>query len=106
MKINSSRFSVFLGSIALLASQHALASALDDLTPEQKAKVMNHELVAVYNTDKGGPWPEAKVYKLVKTSAENAAAVFSDFVRQKEYFPDVRKSEVATVDDATRTLHV
>ena len=43
----------------------------------------------------GSPWPKACVFRYIDASPEEAAAVFTDYERHREYIPELRKAKLS-----------
>jgi hypothetical protein len=86
----------------LLGSQGAYAAgAIDELKPEDQAKVKNGEQVTITAPGQGSVWPQVWVYQRIDSTPEEAMAVFADYDRQHEYVPDLTYSKVSKRIDKT-----
>jgi hypothetical protein len=97
----SSQFGL-MGCVFLLSTSLgsvALASHYDQLTPDQQKELNKGGQVAVFTPVANSSWPECKVYQMIKASPEEAAAVFHDYEKHKEYFPNVKQSSIVKVID-------
>jgi hypothetical protein len=80
--------------LASLARAAAGPAAISELSEEDQAKVRNGLQVVITHPGAGSVWPEIRVYQPVDALPEDAAAVFADFARRREYLPDVTQSRV------------
>jgi hypothetical protein len=101
--IQSICFSV-LACSALSFSQKSFAGALEELSVSDQEKVKNEQQVAVFHPIPGEVWPKAMIYQYVKSTPEEAAAVFADYARHCSFFPDCK--EVKVVGQSGRTSEV
>lgn len=65
------------------------AGAYEELNPEQQNQVQRGSQIIVTTPISGHPWPQITVYQRVDAGIDEAAAVFWDFPRYKEYFGNV-----------------
>jgi hypothetical protein len=75
---------------ALAISQVAWAGDLD-LTDAEKEAVKNEQQVAKFHEVQGKVWPEALIYKYIKATPEEAAAVFFAYEEHPKFIPDCQK---------------
>lgn len=91
MRLNISALTV----LCLTFSSFAQAGGVwDTLTPEQQATLNRGEQIFITEVVPGKPWPRAFAYQLVDASAEECAALFTDYDSQKTYIHDLKKSKV------------
>ncbi len=64
-----------------------------ELDQSELAKLTNKELIIHSRGIPKCPWPEITVFTLIDVSPVDAAALFSNYQDQKEYIPDLIKSE-------------
>lgn len=103
MKISSRIFS--LGILGLISAPFAHAGLIDDLSVKDRAKIDNGEQVFFSKDVDNSSWPKVFVYQAMDCTPEEAAAVFFDYARGKDYIPDVEKSEISkTIDSVTHEV--
>jgi hypothetical protein len=81
-----------LKSIVLFAA--ALAVQVQQLSPDQMARVERGEAVQLLTAVADSPWPRSTVYQFIEATPEECAAVLSDFALQSEYIPRLNTSRV------------
>ena len=84
---------------ALALAPQGGGAARDELTPVQRQALARGEAVVVHRDSAGAPWPAVTVYRLIRATPEEAAAVFTDYGDHRHYIPDVKRSRVARVVD-------
>ncbi len=102
-----------LGLVAGLFGFHApaFAGVYSDLTPDQQNSVQKGETVFIAKEVDGAPWPKAYIYVRIDSTPEEAAAVFSDYNSQKNYIPNILKSQISkqvskTAVNVDYTVHI
>ena len=80
--------------MVLTMTQGAWAGAFDDLNAAQQGFVLKGGELMVRRPSTEGPWPAFHAYLVVNSTPEEAAAVFTDFNHQEEYFKSVVDSQV------------
>lgn len=92
---------VLLSSSVALANQ-TFGTHYDQLSAAEKNTLNNGGQVAVFTPVADSPWPECKIYQMIKATPEEAAAVFHDYEKHKDYFPNLKKSTIIKkIDRAT-----
>ena len=71
------------------------AEILGELDSAQKATLKKGSQVVVIEDIKGKPWPRVTIYKLVRATPEEVAAVFFDYEDNKSFVPNLLKSEIS-----------
>lgn len=71
------------------------AEILGELDSTQKETLKKGSQVVVIEDIKGKPWPRVTIYKLVKATPEEVAAVFFDYEDNKSFVPNLLKSEIS-----------
>jgi hypothetical protein len=79
----------------LAALPAATGGLLDDLTRDQRQELENGELIVLEQEIPGKAWPRVRIYKRIKATPEEVAAVFFDYDQAKSYIPDVLESKVS-----------
>jgi len=86
----------FLCLVALLVlAPPASANLLANLSHTQREAVAKGELVVLEEEILGKPWPRVRIYKRIKATPEEVAAVFFDYNQAKTYIPDVLESKIS-----------
>jgi len=67
---------------------------ISGLHRSMRDKLFRGQMVMLEETVKNAPWPRLKFYKLLDADIEEFAAFFSDFASQKDYVPNLIKSEI------------
>lgn len=99
---NFSTHSFVASCVLVLGSSSVFAGTFDKLTPAQQKELNRGAQVAVFTPVANSPWPECKIYQMIKATPEEAAAVFHDYEKHKEYFPNLKVSTIAKkIDRAT-----
>jgi hypothetical protein len=70
-------------------------SIVSELTASQKTQLEEGEQVVVIENVEGKVWPRIYIYRLIKASPEQVAAVFFDFEDAKSFVPNIFKSEIS-----------
>jgi hypothetical protein len=86
-------FGLFL--IVTLAGAQAGPGIWDELNPDQQAKVRAGEQVCLTEPVAGKPWPRLRIYRTVRATPEEVAAVFVNYDFAHEYVPNVLKSTIS-----------
>lgn len=86
---------LFFSAIASIPALSHAGSLIDELSAPQQAKVKGGQQVLVTEDIAGKPWPKITVYRAIKASPEEVAAVFFDYANAKDFVPNLLKSEVA-----------
>ena len=73
----------------------ATGGLLEDLTRHQRQELENGELIVLEQDIPGKPWPRVRIYKQIKATPEEVAAVFFDYDQAKSYIPDVLESKIS-----------
>lgn len=81
--------------LSLASASTAVAGIYDELTPAQQQAVQKGEQVFLTQEMPNSAWPKAYVFQRVDATPEQAAAVFSDFERGKDFIPNVKKSQIS-----------
>jgi hypothetical protein len=76
-------------------------SASVALTPAQLATIDNGDRVVITRDRPESPWPEVTVFAYIAATPEEAAAVFGDYGRHRDYIPSVKLSRISRVIDST-----
>jgi hypothetical protein len=88
---------IFVVSVLILFMQTSLGFSMTapaaELTQTEVAKLTNKELIVHSKDVSGCPWPETTVFALIDASPVEAAALFSNYQDQKEYVPNLIKSD-------------
>jgi hypothetical protein len=79
----------------LLAWPAATAGLLDDLSRDQRQKLAGGDLIFLEQDISGKPWPKVRIYKRIKATPEEVAAVFFDYDQAKTFIPDVLESKIS-----------
>lgn len=90
--------------VALLAAAIALparAQVERELSAAQRTVVEDGGQVFLTWNVAGSPWPRACVFEYIDATPEEAAAAFTNYARQREYIPGLRRARVSRVVDAT-----
>ena len=82
--------------LTLTMTQSVFAGAFDELNSAQQGVVLRGGEVMVRRPFSGGPWPSFHAYVMVNSTPEEAAAAFTDFNIQKDYFKNVVSSQVVS----------
>ncbi len=82
----------------LLSSITCLKADIDisGLDRNQRDKLFRGQMVMLEEKVENAPWPKLKFYKLLDADIEEFSAYFSDFASQKDYIPNLVKSEIIT----------
>lgn len=88
-----------VGMAATAMAQTGDATAVSELTVEQRATIDAGSQVFLTWNVRGAPWPRACSYQFIDATPEEAAAVFTNYGRHSTYIPDVRKAAVSRVID-------
>lgn len=70
----------------------SMTAPTEDLTQTERARLTNKELVVRSEEVPRCPWPEITVFTLIDVLPVEAAALFSNYQDQKEYVPNLIKS--------------
>jgi hypothetical protein len=70
----------------------SITAPTEDLTQTERARLTNKELVVRSEEVPRCPWPEITVFTLIDVLPVEAAALFSNYQDQKEYVPNLIKS--------------
>lgn len=81
-------------ALAALSTGVARGGILDTLSKDQREEVLDGDQISVEEKVEGKPWPRVRVYQKVEASAEEVAAVFSDYGQAHTFVPDVLSSRV------------
>lgn len=65
----------------------------EELNQTELARLTNNELIVHSKEIPKCPWPELTVFTLINVSPVEAAALFSNYQDQKQYIPDLIKSD-------------
>jgi hypothetical protein len=79
----------------LTALPAATASVLEDLSRDQRSDLKKGDLIVLEQDVLGKPWPRVRIYKRIKATPEEVAAVFFDYDQAKTYIPDVLESKIS-----------
>lgn len=63
-----------------------------ELNQEDYENLLKNRLIVRYKDVKGGSWPEVTIFKLIKATPRECAAVFSYYPDQTNYSPDLMES--------------
>ena len=89
---------IILASLAVFVlnfiSQVAWSSGFDSLTPAQKQMIQRGERVQVFTEFSNEPWPGCQIFDVIKSTPEEAAAVFADYNEQFKYIYRMERSDV------------
>lgn len=78
-----------------LVAVSARANLIEDLSHEQKQEIKNGGIVMLEEEVPDKPWPRVRIYKEIKATPEEVAAVFFDYDQAKTYIPDVLESKIS-----------
>jgi hypothetical protein len=95
------RIRVSLMLLAAFGSATSAQVAPLPLTAAQLGAVERGERVVITQNLAGSSWPAVTVYAYVEANPEKAVAVFTDYESHAAYIPDVKRSHIARVIDAT-----
>jgi hypothetical protein len=70
-------------------------SIVSELNASQKSQLEEGEQVVIIEDVEGKTWPRIRIYRFIKASPEQVAAVFFDFENAKSFVPNVFKSEIS-----------
>ena len=73
----------------------ATAGLLEDLSRDQQLELEKGDLIVLEQDIPGKPWPRVRIYKRIKATPEEVAAVFFDYDQAKTYIPDVLESKIS-----------
>ena len=73
----------------------AIAGLLGDLSSDQRQELKNGDLIMLEQEMPGQPWPRVRIYKHIKATPEEVAAVFFDYDQAKTFIPDVMESKIS-----------
>jgi len=79
----------------LVALPSATAGVLEDLSRDQQLDLEKGDLIVLEQDIPGKPWPRVRIYKRIKATPEEVAAVFFDYDQAKTYIPDVLESKIS-----------
>ena len=79
----------------LTALPAATAGVLEDLSRDQQSDLEKGDLIVLEQDIPGKPWPRVRIYKRIKATPEEVAAVFFDYDQAKTYIPDVLESKIS-----------
>jgi hypothetical protein len=87
------------------AAASCAAQAVAELSADQRALLDSTRQVSIVTEITGQKWPRTCVYQFIQSTPEEAAAVFTDYDRQKSYVSSLHKSAISRVIDK-RTVEV
>ena len=73
----------------------ATAGLLEDLSRNQQLDLEKGDLIVLEQDILGKPWPRVQIYKRIKATPEEVAAVFFDYDQAKTFIPDVLESKIS-----------
>jgi len=73
----------------------ATAGLLEDLSRDQQLELEKGDLIVLEQDIPGKPWPRVRIYKRIKATPEEVAAVFFDYDQAKTFIPDVLESKIS-----------
>ena len=73
----------------------ATAGVLEDLSRDQQLELEKGDLIVLEQDIPGKPWPRVRIYKRIKATPEEVAAVFFDYDQAKTFLPDVLESKIS-----------
>jgi len=73
----------------------ATAGVLEDLSRDQQLELEKGDLIVLEQDIPGKPWPRVRIYKRIKATPEEVAAVFFDYDQAKTFIPDVLESKIS-----------
>jgi hypothetical protein len=73
----------------------ASAGVIEDLSHDQRLDLQKGDLIVLEQDIPGKPWPRVRIYKRIKATPEEVAAVFFDYATAKSYIPDVLESKIS-----------
>ncbi len=110
MKAILSRVGLLLALVSTFAwadsaDVHCLkvGKAWDELSEKDQKKVEAGEVFMIQETPEGKEWPLVRIYFIVKSTPEEAMAVFGDYNRQTEYMTALREAKAIARPAARRT---
>lgn len=80
--------------ITLILFGPLLSTSLLALSHKQREFLKTHDSFTEREMVNKAPWPRVTIYMKINATPEEAMALFSDFERQKDYVPNLTKSEV------------
>ena len=80
--------------LILTVAQAVWAGGWEELNSAQQGYLSRGGELVVRRPANEGPWPSFHAYMIVNSTPEEAAAVFTDFNNQKDYFKSVADSQV------------
>ncbi|MBI2712593.1 MAG: hypothetical protein HYX41_07060 [Bdellovibrio sp.] len=95
----------FIALCSITFGLSGLAGNYDKLSQSQKAELNRGKQVGVFTDVAGSAWQQSMIYQMIKSTPEEAAAVFFDFERHPEYFPDLVSAQIARKIDK-KTMEV
>lgn len=85
-----------LAMLALLAvPQWAAANLLDELDAAQRREVESGGQVLLQEDIPGKPWPRVRIFRKIRATPEEVAAVFFDYNTARTYIPDLLASRIS-----------
>lgn len=79
----------------LLSVSARAGSIVEDLNASQLGQIKAGQQLTITEEVEGKPWPKVKIYRIVKATPEETAAVFLDYKNAKQFVPNVIKSDIA-----------
>ncbi len=78
-------------------SHSSSASVFSELSAEDQASIQKGDMVTLFspNSDPETTWPKSDAYKRIEATPEEAAAVFTDFDKQKDYIKNLKQSHIS-----------
>ncbi len=83
------------GAAWLAAAAPGFCGLLEDLDPDRRREVLGGGQVMTQEEIADKPWPRVRVYRLVRATPEEVAAVFFDYENAKAYIPDLLHSRIS-----------
>lgn len=90
--------------LAIFFSFTTNASIIDDLNQDDLAKLDKGENIVKTTEIKGLVWPEITIYQKIEATSLEAVAIFYALDYQKEYIPNLIKSDVVKEETPTKVF--
>ena len=93
-RCRSALAALFVVSFCVISSVTSLAGNFEKFSNADQQKLLKGQQLSMFK-EVGEVWPETMVYQVIKATPEECAAVFHDYNRHKEYFPNVTASYIS-----------
>lgn len=97
--ISAMRIIAIFTLLALLCA-HSGASSVS-ISSEQREQLLQGKQIVIEEKSEEGPWPVIRLYQLIDATPLESLAIFFALDYQKEYVPNVIKSEISKVNSPT-----